>query len=180
MNYVQPIRDKDKIENMKRVLLEANQRDYILFLLGINTGMRISDMLRLRVRDALGDFIVIKEQKTGKANRYFVPPHIKKDLHVYMQDMEYDDFLFQGRKGYNTPITRQRAYEVLQNAARVVGLREVGTHTMRKTFGYHLYKQTKDVVLLMQIFKHSDPSVTLRYIGINEDSKETALRRFRL
>jgi len=178
MNIVQPIRDKDKIESMKRVLLKKSNRDYILFVLGINTGMRISDMLRLRVRDILGNCIVIKEKKTGKVNRFYVPSHICNEMQTFVQDLEYDDFLFCGRNGTAVPITRQRAYGVLRDAARIVGLREIGTHTMRKTFGYHFYKQTKDVVMLMQIFNHSDASVTLRYIGINEETKETAMRRF--
>jgi len=67
MEYVQPIRDKKQIENMKRFLRESNLRDWLLFILGINSGLRISDLLKLTVEDVAGqDRISIEETKTGK------------------------------------------------------------------------------------------------------------------
>ena len=77
-------------------------------------------------------------------------------------------------------ITRIQAYRVLNEVAEQIGIDEVGTHTMRKTFGYHHYKQNKDVAILQDIFNHSAPSITLRYIGITDDIKDDTLKDFDL
>ena len=74
-----------------------------------------------------------------------------------------------------------QAYRILNKAAVRVGINgEIGTHTLRKTFGYHMYMKTKDVALLQELFNHSSPSVTLRYIGINQDRLDQAMDDFRL
>ena len=78
--------------------------------------------------------------------------------------------MFPSRKG-SSAIQRNQAYKILNEAARTVGIQEsIGTHSMRKTFGYHAYKSGIDIALLQKIFNHSCPSVTLRYIGITQDS----------
>ena len=77
-------------------------------------------------------------------------------------------------------IGRVQAYRILNKAAAEVGLIEIGTHTLRKTFGYHFYKRYKDVALLQEIFNHSAPSITLRYIGINQDIIDEAVGGFHL
>ena len=93
------------------------------------------------------------------------------------------DYVFISRKGDNKPITRQQAYRILNNAAESLGLverdangtiilGEIGTHTLRKTFGYHAYKSGITIELLMDLFNHSSKSQTLRYIGITEDQKK--------
>ena len=94
--------------------------------------------------------------------------------------MEMEDYIFKSRNGKNKPITRVRAYTILNTAAKNIGLEEIGTHTLRKTFGYWFYKETKDIALLQQLFNHSSPSITLRYIGINQDVLDTALDNFNL
>jgi len=91
-----------------------------------------------------------------------------------------DDFLFRSREGKNKPISRVRAYQLLSDVAKKVGLEEIGTHTLRKTFGYWHYKQHKDIALLQELFNHSAPSVTLRYIGINQDAMDQSLENFYL
>ena len=78
------------------------------------------------------------------------------------------------------PITRDTAYKAINRVAQRMGLQDIGTHTMRKTFGYHFYQKTKDVALLMQLFNHSAPSITLRYIGINKDVMDDAVKEFTL
>ncbi|PFH99668.1 site-specific integrase, partial [Bacillus thuringiensis] len=78
------------------------------------------------------------------------------------------------------PITRIQAYRIMNAAAEKVGLDEIGTHTLRKTFGYHYYQKTKDVVMLQTIFNHSAPSITLRYIGIQQDEIDKSLEDFSL
>ena len=94
--------------------------------------------------------------------------------------MEDEDFLIQSRKGDNQPISRVQAYRVLNETAKQIGLDEIGTHTMRKTFGYHHYQTNKDIAILQEIFNHSAPSITLRYIGITDDMKDQSLKGFDL
>jgi integrase len=181
MAMVQPIRDIKDIENMKRVLKKSGQRDYMLFLTGINTGLRISDILKLKVSDVKGkSHISIKEKKTGKNKRLLLNAPFKVELDEYIADMQDDEPLFKSQKGDNKPIGVVRAWGLLKDAAEKCDLDEIGTHTLRKTFGYHFYQQYKDVALLQDIFNHSSPSVTLRYIGINADIVDTAISKFSL
>ncbi|SHJ45560.1 Phage integrase family protein [Clostridium cavendishii DSM 21758] len=181
MDFVQPIRDRDKIQEMKNELLKLGYRNYMLFNLGINTGLRVSDILNLRVIDVKDKtHILIKEQKTGKTKRFLINSNLKIDLDRYINNMEDYEYLFASKKGYNTPITRVQAYRILNQAATKCKLKEVGTHTMRKTFGYFHYKQYKDVAILQDIFNHSAPSVTLRYIGITDDIKDKTIENFYL
>lgn len=175
MNYVQPIRDPKKIQEMKEKLAP---RDAFLFTLGINVGCRISDLLPLKVKD-LRDrkHLVINEQKTGKQKRFLLNKQLQSIINRYTEDMKDDDFLFPSRKkGFH--ITRTRAYTILNETAKEIGLEEIGTHTLRKTFGYFFYKNTKDIAMLQEMFNHSAPSITLRYIGINQDTMDEALEDF--
>lgn len=80
--------------------------------------------------------------------------------------------------GENQHITRFRAYVILNIAGQKCGLEEIGTHTLRKTFGYHYYQQTRDIATLQELFNHSSPSITLKYIGINQDILDNAYENF--
>ncbi len=179
MKYVQPIRDRKKLDAMKRELLRSGYRNYMLFLVGINTGLRISDILTLKVKDVRDQtHLTLKEKKTSKIKRLKITG-ISEELYNYTENMDDEDYLFASQKGHNQPITRVQAYRILNNAAQKVGIREeIGTHTLRKTYGYHFYQKTKDVALLQELFNHSSPSVTLRYIGINQDVMDRAMDDF--
>ena len=179
MKVVQPIRSKETIAQFKNELLHKSYRDYILFVIGINTGLRISDILQLKVADVRGTHIVITEKKTNKHKRFYINEQLRKELNKYIEIMNNDDYLFQSRKG-DKSITRVQAYRILNQVANKLELDEVGCHTLRKTFGYHLYQQYKDVAILQDIFNHSSPSVTLRYIGITDDIKDKTIEGFYL
>lgn len=179
MNNVQPIRDKEKIKELKAVLMQQSYRNYFLFLMGINVGLRISDLLPLKVCDVRNkDYISLKEKKTSKDKKFYINDSMKEEIKKYTVIMSDFDFLFPSQKGGH--LKRVRAYEILSQAAKEVGLTEIGTHTMRKTFGYHFYKEKKDVAMLQEIFNHSAPSITLKYIGINQDEIDNALKDFKL
>lgn len=181
MKEVQPIRDKNKIEEMKSELLKKGSRDYMIFVLGINTGLRISDLLNLKVEDVKNkSHITLIEQKTGKTKRFMVNGQLRRDIDKYINNMGDGEYLFQSQKGNNKPISRVQAYRILNGAASSIGLDEIGTHTLRKTFGYWHYKQYKDVALLQDLFNHSAPSVTLIYIGINQDIMDKTIEGFYL
>lgn len=180
MNLVQPIRDKEKIEEIKAILKRKSGRDYFMFVIGINTGLRIGDILKLKVGDIRDKtHITIKEQKTGKAKRFLINTNLRNIINEYITGLADSDYLFSSRKG-NNPIGRVQAYKILNNVASKVGLDEIGCHTLRKTFGYHFYQKTKDVAQLQEILNHSAPSVTLRYIGINQDIIDKAIHEFSL
>ncbi|MBE7104481.1 site-specific integrase [Bacillus cereus] len=180
MNFVQPIRDPEQIQYIKEYLKEKNERDYILFVMGINTGLRISDILKLKVGDLKGSHISMREMKTGKQKRIEITSTLKRELRWYIEEREDHEYLIRSRQGKNRPIGRSMAYKILRGAAEEFGLDEIGTHTLRKTFGYHMYKQTKNIALLMEIFNHSSERVTLRYIGVNQDVMNKAMRKFKI
>lgn len=179
MNLVEPIRDKEIISEIKQYLKERNQRNYILFLLGIDTGLRISDILQLRVKDVQGWRIDIKEKKTNKVKRIRMSPELKKEIRKYCEGKNKNEFLIKSRKGKNKPITRAMAYIMLKQVADEFGLDNIGCHSLRKTFGLIFYHQFKDVAALQEIFNHSDPKITLRYIGINQENLDNMMSKFK-
>lgn len=185
MNIVQPIRDKNKLEEMKEELRKSGTRNYLLFLLGINTGLRVSDIVKLQVKDVkepsgtMKEYVTIIEKKTKKLKRFPICNILLSELTKYTNNMGQEQYLFPSQKGAKN-ITEVQAYRILNKAGKNIGLTEIGTHTMRKTFGYHHYQQNHDVAILQEIFNHSAPSITLRYIGINQDNIDMAYRNFSL
>ena len=176
MKTVQPIRDHAKIDAMKKALLCKSERNYFLFVLGINVGMRISDLLPLRIGDLMGTHLVVQEKKTGKRKRFFINNQLRREIEQYAIGRAPEEYVFPSRKGGH--ISLIQAYYILNDAAREVGLDNIGTHTLRKTFGYFHYKRYKDVALLQQLFNHASPSITLRYIGITQDEIDDTLADF--
>lgn len=181
MNFVQPIRDEETVQDIANYFKFKNERNYIMWMMGIYSGLRISDILRLRVRDVhKKQHINIREMKTGKQKTFEINPALSKALNKYCEGRRSDEYLIKSRERDNQPITRSMAYKILQDAAEQFGLESMGTHSMRKTFGYHFYKQTKDVVTLMKIFNHSHQGITLRYIGIEQEAINEAIKRFKI
>lgn len=177
MEFVHPIREKRQIEAMKKVLRGNSLRNYALFVLGINSGLRISDLLKLKVSDVLDekgsqrDRLVLREKKTGKSKEFPFGKTTRMALKEYLDSVELcqDDALFPSRKGKGH-LSRQQAYNILNEAARDVGIKEaIGTHTLRKTFGYWAYKSGVDITRIQKLLNHSSPSVTLAYIGITQE-----------
>lgn len=184
INAVQPIRDKEKIQEAKLYLYEWNRKYYLMFLLGIRTGLRITDILELKVkdvRDSKGNIkthIKTKENKTSKSKRIKMHIELKRELLHHIENKDNEAYLVQSNKkdkfGRYKHISRQRAWEVLKQVADFIGLDEIGCHTLRKTFGYHYYNKTKNIALLQYIFNHSKQEITLRYIGITDDMLDKA------
>jgi len=176
LKVVQPIRDFEKVEEIMRILKERNERNFILFMVGLYTALRISDILRIRVEDIKKDYLNIREQKTSKSRRIYLNQDLKRALRSYIADKGSHEYLIKSREGGNRPITRAMAYTILKDVAEEVGLDSIGTHSLRKTFGYWVYKDTKDVAALQKLFNHSNPEETLRYIGIEQDSVDTLIK----
>jgi integrase len=181
MNFVQPIRDKDVVQDIAEFYKAKCERNFIMWMLGIYSGLRVSDILPLRVRDVYKKpYIKLREIKTGKMKRFEINPILGRALNKYCEGRAPDEYLIKSREGRNKPITRSMAYKILQEAADHFGLDSIGTHSMRKTFGYHFYNQTKDVVTLMKIFNHSHQRITLIYIGIEEEQVNEAIKKFKI
>lgn len=189
MINVQPLRTKDEIEEMKMALKRGNkgtpkkperaERDVLLFLIGINTGLRANDIVRLTVDDVKGKSqFSIREGKTNKKRTINVGM-LHQEIEHFTENKPPEAYLFSSQKGTG-PISTTQAYRILDDAADLLGRKDIGTHTMRKTFGYHHYKQYKDVAILQEIFNHAAPSITRRYIGIRQDEINASLNDFRL
>lgn len=177
MNTVEPIRDINKVWDIADYLKEQSERDYVMFLFGIYVGLRISDILELKVRDVKGkNHVSIREKKTRKERVFPISDELRPILNHYIKGMSDYEWLFPSRKGDNH-ITRQRAYQILRDAGEKFGLESIGTHTLRKTFGYHFYQQMKDIATLKEILNHSDASITFRYIGITQDIKDNKMKK---
>jgi len=186
MKEVQPIRDTKKIDAMKAIMKgESNYRDLLLFVLGINTGLRISDMLALKWSNFIngggrllksGDQLNVVEIKTKKTKNFMINKSVAEALKLYIDSLgsvKPDDPVFSSRKtadGTLKPITRIAAWQMLNRYANMVGLGDgIGTHTLRKTFGYHLYRKGVALEYIQKMLNHSSPAITLRYIGITQE-----------
>lgn len=166
----QPIREKTDIEKMKQTLRPG--RDRIMFLLGINSGLRISDIVNRKCSDFNNDTVEVREQKTGKIKRFKLSPSVAEEIHAYIADHPRE-WLFQSRKGGH--ITTRQARRIITDAAEKVGLEHISTHSMRKTFGYQAFKMGVPLPIIMDGLNHSSPKVTKRYLGITQDVVDNEL-----
>jgi len=181
MNYVDPIKSKNDIKKIEKWLEMKNKRNRLIFAIGMNTGLRISDILGLNVSDVYEKtHVEIREKKTNKYKRLLLNNKLQKLLGEYLKDIPNSNKpLFIGKKGYR--LHRSQVYRFLNEACNAVGIKEnIGCHSLRKSFGYHHYKQFDDIVLLQKIFNHSSPAVSLRYIGIDQEIIENSYKNFEL
>ncbi|MEC2073337.1 tyrosine-type recombinase/integrase [Alkalihalophilus marmarensis] len=177
MEYVEPIIEIETINRIKQLLKEKSPRDYLLFVFGINTGISISYLLNIKVGEILNgdnirEFYYLKEKSNSEGKLFYINSIVKHALlhQINEAGLKEEDYLFKSRKN-NQPITRQQAYRIIHSVAREAGMTEkIGTHTLRKTFGYHAYQKGVAISLLQNIFNHSTRAETLRYIGIDKDN----------
>jgi len=176
---VEPIRDKIKIKQMYAYLYGKDPKYGLLFKFGLNTGLRISDILPLKVKDIFNssgmfkEYLVLREKKTGKEKKIKLNSALRKIIEAYIssEKLTFEDHLFFSAKGGH--IGRIQAYRVLKEAATTLGIENFGTHSLRKTWGYWTYKVSRyNVGLIMDTFNHSSQNITLRYIGVNQDQKD--------
>lgn len=194
MNAVQPIRDMELLDKCYAIAREHDKNKKkgevsweLLLVVGFNTSLRISDIRRFRVRDLKGrDYAEIKAQKTGKEARILINPPARRAINRLLAGRPGDEYILQSKQRSSTtrkrrPITRQRAYQILNEIARKAGIQDhIGCHTLRKTFGYHYYKMTNDVVSLQRILCHSSRRETLIYIGVIQEEIDESLMKFSL
>lgn len=169
---VEPFKDAKHIKNIKR-LLKDSTRNYLLFTLGINSGLRAGDLLRMRVKDVaglkLGDSITVRENKTGKTNVIVINKEILTALTGHLSTgQDGEEFLFKSRKGKNYPLTTFRVTRLVKSWADAVGAKgNYGAHSLRKTWTYQQRKVFGTSWELLSLhLNHSNPSITRRYLGI--------------
>ena len=183
MEYVQPIRNKKDIDRLKEYIKEnKDSRYYVCFILGLYSALRISDILNLQVKDIrkdgiIVDIVTIKAEKTDKITQFPIKPDIKNILSDYCHDKNDCEYLIENKRTHN-PLSRIQVYRVLRECAEQIGLEHIGTHSMRKSFGYHYYLQSKDIATLQDIYGHSSERTTKRYIGITQDTIIEAMGNF--
>lgn len=177
---VQPLRTKQEIDDFLFFLRRTSnpERDTFLFLFGINNGLRMSDVVKLKVGDVRNsDRPWIIEKKTGKRKMLFLE-NMKDLIDEYTAGKHDEDWLFPSREGGHIEVNT--VYKQFQRIAKDLDRDDIGTHTLRKTFGYHYYKKTRDIATLMEIYNHSSEKVTKRYLGITADEIGDSLRDFKL
>lgn len=182
MNKVEPIRDKDKLKLMGDLIkVDGKYKEFALFKVGLHTGLRISDILKLKWADLQEDghkiITYITETKTRKNKKVIFNGQLTEILQELRDQYPKDVFVFQSEsKNLGDQIkhwSRQYAYDFINKYARKVGVKgRIGTHTLRKSFGYYHYKRGVSLSILQKIFQHSRPSITLDYLGITDDQIE--------
>lgn len=178
MTTVEPIRNLEHLRKLENYLAKKSKRDLLLLTIGTNCGLRISDIVALNVADVRNkSHIRIVEKKTGKYKSFPINSKLKPMFEEFIKGKRSDEALFTTR--FQNRMDRFTAYRIIKKSCKAAGLPEkVGTHTMRKTFGYHHYQKFKDVAILQKIFNHSSPTVTLRYIGIEQDQIDESYNNF--
>ena len=176
---VQPLKDVKDIQKVNDYLKKNNYKAYVLWQTGLNTGLRIIDILSLNVGAVYHkDYLNIIEQKTQKVKRFPIIDTLKELFNDYCEGRELDEPLFTAERS-NKRMNRKNAWRYITDGCKKVGISErVGTHTMRKTFGYHHYQQFHDAVILQKIFNHSSQRITLIYIGVEQDEIDASYNSF--
>jgi integrase len=185
MNNVEPIRSKAKVFAIKQYILSDKYnpgyraRDYLLFVFGINSALRISDLLSLKVKDVLDSQGQIKESfkvktsKTKKELKILINESVRKALKYYFDQEKFpepNDYLFKTHTGQM--LDRIRAWKLIKKWVKEVGIdpTNYGTHTLRKTWGYHSRKNFGiPIELISEKLGHKSNAITKRYIGISQE-----------
>ena len=192
MGTTQPIRDTEQLKRFKDYYQTVipHPRNYMLLIIGLNSALRISDILSLTYGDVYNyeqgiwkTHIVVTEQKTGKINRIYMNREIRKTLEKYTNPAEQESasWLFVSQMQKAQHLSRYQAYRVVRKAAAFAGLdANISCHSLRKTFGYHAWKQGTPPALLMSIYNHSAYQVTKRYLCIDQDDKDEVFSKIKI
>lgn len=192
MSTTQPIRNSEQLQLMKSYYLseKANARNYMLIILGLNTALRISDILSLTYGDIYSyqkkewkTHITVTEQKTGKRNRIYMNQEVRKVFQQYTNPAQQapSAWIFRSQKQKESHLSRYQAYRIIKAAGIFAGLDEnISCHSLRKTFGYHAWKQGTAPALLMSIFNHSAYQITKRYLCIEQDDKDEVFAKIKI
>ena len=184
MSTTQPIRSKQLLHDFKEYFLtkQPNSRNYTLILIGLNTALRINDILHLTCTEHSRFYthLLITEKKTEKETRILINRELQETLLSYRKtqpSIADTDYLFPSPRKADSPLSRYQAYRIVRKAAEAVGIEDViRCHSLRKTFGDHAWKMGTPPALLMEIYNHSSFQITKHYLGIEQDDKDKIYR----
>ena len=195
MSTTEPIRDRKSLKKFKDYYRtqKPDPRNYALVVLGLNTALRISDILNLTYdmvyhKGVVRTHIVVQERKTGKSNHILLNQEIRKALKSYHSYLISSSshrvgniYLFPSPRNKDRHLSRYQAYRIIQAITQAVPIEgHISCHSLRKTFGYHAWKQGADPVVIMLIYNHSSFSITKRYLCIEQDDKDDIYRKILL
>jgi site-specific recombinase XerD len=180
MCKVNPIKDINKVRAVKDSMIADNKiRLAFLYILGNNTGFRVSDLLKIKYEDLrTKQEITLKEQKTKKDRTISLNSTVKEAFKLIDQGQTGFIFLSDSNrnKAKQAVWSRQYVSQELKHYATLAGIdQNVGTHTMRKTFGYFMYKKTNNLGLVQKLLNHTNIANTLKYIGIEQEELNNAV-----
>lgn len=179
-----PITTAEKVLDIQDYLRYKNERDYVLFLLGVTTGYRAGDLVKLKVRDVReslrrGEFTIYEgkkmnskniKQRNRKPRTVEIRPKVAKLLKDYIKDKKDYEYVFQSRKGINQHIGVQAVSNILKEAGEYFRLYDITAHSMRKTYAYKIYLESdKDIVAVKELLGHRSIEETKRYIGLDKE-----------
>ncbi len=166
MNWVAPIKDEETLKKFKDRLRQMDEKYYIMFEIGVGTGMQLQDILKLKNRDVRDKDFIEAYIGTKNIKRTFTfSEELKAEIEKYTRDKDPDAFLIIGHASSPEALSREQAYRALKSAGKHIGLSSIGAQTMRKTFAWRYYKETGDIYYLQNLLNHASPSITYRYIG---------------
>lgn len=195
MEFVDPIRDKRKISQIKNTLRgEKRFRDLLLFTVGVNAALRVSDLVKLQVRDLMYDDgtltggFDVREQKTGKARTVTINDAMAEAFGEYLAaypaiTADPTNYLFFNLKTGHTDdhIERGMVWLFMRDICADVGLKgNFGSHTLRKTWGYHARMAGVPLHIIMRTLNHSSEKITLDYLGITADELANVARNLNI
>ncbi|MEQ7140120.1 tyrosine-type recombinase/integrase [Enterococcus casseliflavus] len=183
MINVKPIKNKETLIQFGEELQKGKygKRDYLIMAIGIKIGLRISDILNLKVSDVKNKTQTeIIEIKTGKKRTLHLKSLTSNIIdYLNTEHSAESEWLFPSPTDSSRHLASHQYYKILQKIADNLGLDYIGTHTLRKTFSYFFLKKNKgDIATLMKILNHSSQAVTLRYAGIEEEDIKAKLEDF--
>lgn len=170
MNYVEPLKTAENIRKVSEYLKKENDRNFLLFYLGINTPMKLRDLLNLKVIDVLNKS-KIPIISGRKAIMWTLNESLQQAIRDYCKDKNSMEYLFKAlRTNINKPIKESQVNKIINKAGKDLSINNLGASTLRKTFGYFFYMQTKDIDTLMKLFNHHDKYYCFQYIGLNKNN----------
>jgi|GEM_PF-251879 len=166
MGWVSPIKDKETVKKFSNALREYDVKYYIMFEIGIGTGLMLQDILNLKVKDVYKKKSLDVVIGARKIKRTFnMPQELQDVINNYVEGKNPESYLLIGRINSTAPLTREQAYRVFKQIGTNVGLTNLGAQTMRKTFAWNYYKETGDIEYIQTLLNHASSSITYRYIG---------------
>ena len=177
MNWVAPTKAQETLEKFKLRLREMDDKYYIMFEIGVGTGLQLQEILKFKNKDIRGKDSIEANIGTKNIRRTFlIPPELKQIIEDYTEGKDPEAYLILGHASSPSPLSREQAYRALKSAGKSMGLASIGAQTMRKTFAWRYYKSTGDIYYLQNLLNHASPSITYRYIG-EKPNVEVYLRK---